>query len=140
MTADYVGYIAMVSFFIGKKDYEKAVKEAQKAVNLAPGAAPPYRKLAKVLCLSGRSQEAIDYYKQAIRIDPFPSPHYYIELGFAYFLTGDYEEAIRVSKKACALAPDNEGCHRTLAAVYAIMGKDTEARAEVAELLRIMPE
>jgi TolB-like protein/Flp pilus assembly protein TadD len=36
--------------------------------------------------------------------------------------------------------PDNEGCHRTLAAAYGMLGKDTEARFEVSELLRIMPE
>ena len=105
-----------------------------------PGAAGPYAKLAQVLCFSGRSHEAIDYFKKAIRIDPFPSPGYYLEFGYAFFLTGNYEEAVSVSKKACALIPDNEGCHRTLAAAYGMMGKDTEARAEAAELLRIMPE
>ena len=82
----------------------------------------------------------IDYFNKAIRINPFPSPHRYFELGFAYFLTGDYEKAVSVSKKACALASDSEGCHRTLAAAYGMMGKQTEARAEAAELIRIVPE
>ena len=55
-------------------------------------------------------------------------------------MTGDYEKAVSVSKKACALAPDSEGCHRTLAAAYGMIGKQTEARAEAAELIRIVPE
>ena len=137
---DYVGYTALVGHYVGKRDYENAIKEALKAINLAPGAASPYAKLAQVLCFSGKSREAIDYFKKAIRIDPFPSPAYYLEFGYAYFLTGDYEEAVRVSKKACTLAPDNEGCHRTLAAAYGMLGKQTEARAEAAELLRLMPD
>jgi adenylate cyclase len=130
----------MVGLYIGKRNYENAVKEAQKAISVAPGAASAYAKLAQALHFSGRNHEAIDNYKKAIRIDPFPSSWYYLELGFAYFLTGNYQEAVRVGRKACALTPDNEGCHRTLAAAYGMLGKDTEARAEAAELLRIMPE
>jgi TolB-like protein/Flp pilus assembly protein TadD len=137
---DYVGNIALVGCYASKRDFENAVKEAKKAIDLAPGAAGPYNSLARALCFSGRSLEAIDYFNRAIRIDPFPSPGDYLELGYAYFLTGNYEEAVRVSKKACALTPDNEGCHRTLAAAYGMLGKDSEARAEAAELLRIMPE
>jgi TolB-like protein/cytochrome c-type biogenesis protein CcmH/NrfG len=137
---NYIGYIAMVGPHIGRRDHENAIKQAKKAINLAPGAASPYASLGHVLCLSGRSHEAVDYLKKAIRIDPFPPPHYYFDLGYAYFLTGNYEEAVRVSKMACALAPDNEACHRTLAAAYGMMGKHTEARAEAEELLRIVPE
>jgi adenylate cyclase len=137
---NYVGYIAMVGPHIGRRDHENAIKEAKKAINLAPGAASPYASLGNALCHSGRSHEAIDYLKKAIRIDPFPPPHYYFDLGYAYFLIGNYEEAVRVGKKACALAPDNEACHRTLAAAYGMLGKDAEARAEAAELFRIVPE
>jgi adenylate cyclase len=137
---DFLGYTALGSSYMGKRDYENAVKEAQKAINLAPGAAFPYHNLASVLLFSGKSHESIDYFNKAIRIDPFPSPNRYFELGFAYFLTGDYEKAVSVSKKACALAPDSEGCHRTLAAAYGMLGKQTEARAEAAELIRIVPE
>jgi pentatricopeptide repeat protein len=137
---DYVGNLALVGCYIGKRDFENAVKEGKKAIDLAPGAAGSYNSLARALCHSGRSHEAIEYFNRAIRIDPFPSPGYYLELGYAYFLTGNYEEAVRVSKKACALTPNNEGCHRTLAAAYGMLGKDTEARAEAAELLRIMPD
>jgi TolB-like protein/Tfp pilus assembly protein PilF len=137
---NYIGYIAMAGNYLQKRDHENAIKEAQKAINLAPGAAGPYKSLAQALCFSGRSREAIEYYKKAIRNDPFPSPTYYLELGYAYFLTGDYEGTVRVCMKACALIPDNEGCHRTLAAAYGMLGKNMEARFEVSELLRIMPE
>ena len=137
---DFLGYSAMVGPFIYQRDYENAIKEAKKAINLAPGAAFPYANLGYALCMSGRNPEAIAYFKKAIRIDPFPPPYYYLDLGNAYFLTGNYEEAVRVNKKACALAPDNEGCHRTLAAAFGMMGKDKKAQVEAAELLRIMPE
>jgi len=137
---DYAGYTALASVYMAKRDHENAFKEAQKAIELAPGTALPYFKLGEVLCFSGRSHEAIDYFKKAIRINPFPPAFYYLNLGYAYFLTGNYQEAVGVNKKACALMPDNEGCHRTLAASYGMLGKDTEARFEAAELLRIMPD
>jgi len=137
---NYIGYIAMGGVYVYERDYENAIREAQKAIELAPGAAAPNHSLARALCFSGRSYEAIDYFKKAIRIDPFPSAATYLELGYAYFLTGNYEDAVRVSKKACALMPDNEDCHRMLAASYGMLGKDVEARAEASELLRIVPE
>jgi adenylate cyclase len=137
---DHIGYIAMVGVYIYERDFENAIQEAHKAIELAPGAAGPNHSLARALCFSGRSHEAIDYFKKAIRIDPFPSAATYLELGYAYFLTGNYEDAVKVSKKACALMPENEDCHRMLAASYGMLGKDAEARAEAAELLRIVPE
>ncbi|UCF84789.1 MAG: hypothetical protein JSV50_03930, partial [Desulfobacteraceae bacterium] len=36
---DYVGYMALVGNYIDKGDYENAIKEAQKVITLAPGAA-----------------------------------------------------------------------------------------------------
>ena len=55
-------------------------------------------------------------------------------------MTGRFEEAVSAFKKATQLAPDNLSCHVQLAATYSLMGREKEARAEAAEVLRMNPK
>jgi len=50
------------------------------------------------------------------------------------------EEAVSALKRAIQLAPDNIRAHYSLAATYIMMGREKEARAEAAEVLRINPK
>ena len=54
--------------------------------------------------------------------------------------TGRFEEAVSAYKKAIQLAPDNFTAHLGLAITYSLMGREKEARAEAAEVLRINPK
>jgi tetratricopeptide (TPR) repeat protein len=54
-------------------------------------------------------------------------------------LSGRYEEAIAAYKTTVKLDPDYPDAHVGLAATYAILGREEEARTEVAEILRIEP-
>jgi adenylate cyclase len=58
----------------------------------------------------------------------------------SYYQTGRYEEAIVTSKRATAFNPDFLFAHLTLAASYAELDREEEARAEAAEVLRINPK
>ncbi len=55
-------------------------------------------------------------------------------------MTGRFEEAVSASKKAIHLEPDNLFAHLDLAGTYIMMGREKEARAEAAEVLRINPK
>ena len=58
-------------------------------------------------------------------------------MGHAYHLTGRYEEAIAVSKRALARNPNLFDAHMLLALSYGELGREEDARAAVAELLKI---
>jgi adenylate cyclase len=60
--------------------------------------------------------------------------------GYALRDTGRFEEAVSALKKAIQLAPDNIPAHISLTATYSMMGREKEARAEAAEVLRINPK
>ena len=60
--------------------------------------------------------------------------------GFAYYLAGRTEEAIAPLKRLLAQSSNHLGVHLTLAAVYSELGREAEARAEAAEVLRINPK
>jgi tetratricopeptide (TPR) repeat protein len=100
----------------------------------------PLRALGWNLNQSGRPEEAIPVLKKALRLNPFPRSSYFLNLGIAYRMTGRYEEAIAIFKKAIKKAPDYLPVHINLAASYIHLGREEEARAEAAEVLRINPK
>ena len=61
-------------------------------------------------------------------------------VGAAYYLAGRPEEAIAPLKQYLTRYPNILGAHLTLAAVYSELGKEAEARAEAAEVLRLNPK
>ncbi len=62
------------------------------------------------------------------------------DLGVALRITGRYEEAELAFKKAIQLTPDSILAHIGLTIAYSMMGREKEARAEAAEVMRINPK
>jgi adenylate cyclase len=124
------------------KEHDKAISEAEKAVSLAPNSAHAYNALGFVLEFAGRHQEAISFFKKCLRLSPIPiDPTTLGVLGMAYRHVGQYEEAVASCKKALQLyGADHLLAHMQLARAYALMGREKEARAEAAEVLRIDPK
>lgn len=55
-------------------------------------------------------------------------------------MTRRYEEAITILKRAVTLAHNSFGAHLILAVTYSESGREEEARAEAAEVLRLSPQ
>jgi len=111
----------------------------ERAITLDPNEAVGYTGLAEVLSRVGRSQEAVGVAEQALRRKP-PIPDGHLgDVGSAYYLAGRFEEAIAPLKQFLSRYPNILGSHLTLAAVYSELGKEAEARAEAAEVLRLTP-
>jgi adenylate cyclase len=78
--------------------------------------------------------------EQAIRVDPFPSGIALRNLGIAYKNVGRYEESVKHLKKALELSPNDLFAHLHLAITCIKLGRNEEAKAEAAEVLRIHPK
>jgi TolB-like protein/Flp pilus assembly protein TadD len=122
------------------RQHEKGLAEGEKAVALNPNAADAQCLLGIVLHFNGRHKDAIEVTKKAIRLNPFPPNWYLFSLGHAYCHAGMYEEAIAACKKALRIEPENLIAHQRLAISYSLSGREEEARAEAAEVLRINPK
>jgi len=121
------------------KQYDKGIAEAEKAVVLDPNSAMAHVMLGKTLSFAGRWKESIPQYKKAIRLNPIPQNMYLYSLGLSYGMTGQYEEAITWCEKAVRQAPDSLWARIMMTVVYSMSGRDEDARAEAAEVLRINP-
>jgi adenylate cyclase len=127
-------------FYTIKREYDKAIAEGEQAVALNPSGATVIAQYAMSLDFAGRSEEAIPLFQKAIRLNPFGPAWYFWNLGLALRETGRLEEAVPAFKKAVQRSPDNLMAHIGLAVTYSMMGREQEARAEAAEVLRINPK
>jgi adenylate cyclase len=125
--------------YLWKKQYEQANREAEQALALNPSQWIIYTGLANTLSFLGRFEEALGLAERALRLNPRPPPGNLFQIGHTYYLAGRTEEAIATLKKSLNGSPADLGTHLYLAAVYSELGRDTEARAEAAEVLRINP-
>jgi adenylate cyclase len=123
-----------------KRQYEKAITACERAVTLAPNSVSSLFMLGNALSAVGRYQEAIPHFIRAIRVNPLNPSLNLAGLGNTYFRMERHEEAITVLKKVLHYQPDFLGVHIHLAACYAALGREEEARAEAAEVLRLTPK
>jgi adenylate cyclase len=121
-------------------EFEKGLAEGERAVALDPNGADVYAWYAMSLNFAGNPGEAIPLFRKAIRLNPFGPTWYFFNLGNAFLFTDRSEEAASAYKKALQLSPDNLLAHVFLATAYSMMGREKEARAEAAEVLRINPK
>ncbi|MFO8164073.1 MAG: tetratricopeptide repeat protein, partial [Desulfatiglandales bacterium] len=132
------GFLGMVYTLM--RQHEKGIAEVEKAVTLNPNAADARCFFGIILHYNGRHDEAIQAITKAIRLNPFPPNWYFMNLGRAYSHAGQYEEAIAALQKALQMSPDNLPALTHLAATYSLSGREQEARAEAAEILRVNPK
>ena len=77
--------------------------------------------------------------EQALSRKPLGVDVHLNSVGAAYYLAGKPEEAIAPLKQYLSHYPNMLGAHLTLAAAYSDLGREAEARAEAAEVLRLNP-
>jgi adenylate cyclase len=130
----------LASIHLYKREYEKAISYYEKALSLNPNDANMQAAYGIVLTYIGKPEEAIMRYKKGMRLSPFFPAWYLARLGQSYHLAGQHEKAIEALKKTVERAPHHHYPHVRLAAVYSDLGREEDAKAEAAEVLRIKPD
>jgi TolB-like protein/class 3 adenylate cyclase/Flp pilus assembly protein TadD len=121
------------------RQHDKGIAAAERALALDPNSVHAYTCLGLTLNYAGRHEQAIEIYKKGIRISPIPSVNALFCLCVACRDCGRYEEGIAAAKKAVQLSPNSLYAHTCLASCYALSGRNAEAKAEAAEVLRVDP-
>ena len=133
-------YLLIGGIYFLQGQHEKAIAEAERAVALNPNGAVNYSGLAGFVGCSGRWDESVELAKKSIRLQPLAGATDYHWLGRAYFMTGQYDEAIATFKKALHANPNYLPAHAFIAACYSSSNRQAEAESAVKEVLRINPK
>jgi tetratricopeptide (TPR) repeat protein len=132
--------VTLGTIYLWKKQYDRAIAEGERAIALDANFAEAYTWLGETLKRVGRPEEAIGLIEMAMRLNPHYPLFYIFQLGEAYRYMGRYEEAMAAYKKALTRNPNLLPAHLGLAVSYSELGREEEARAEAAEVLRINPQ
>ncbi|RLA39727.1 MAG: hypothetical protein DRR06_18665 [Gammaproteobacteria bacterium] len=130
----------LATLYLMRRQYDKALSEAERAVALNPNGSDAYMLLGLILGCSGRWEESVPYGEKSLRLSPFPGAAPFKNLGLVYFMTGRYNEAVTTFKKALNVSPDLLIGHVYLAACYISMGQKDEADSAVKKALKINPK
>ena len=117
--------IVMAQKFIAKSQWDKAVKELQKAVALDPGDVRTLLKLGDVYAKKGDRENATKTYK---------------EVADSYSQQGFFLKAVAVHKQILKQDKDNLDVRLKLAELYEQLGLASEAQAQYQEMARIHDE
>jgi adenylate cyclase len=121
------------------REHDKAIEVFEKAIQLDPEYGNAHSLLGWTLTYAGKPQESVAYFKKAIRLDPLYRAIYLLGMGAASLYIGKYEEAVVFYKKAIEIGPPYFRFHTDLAACYAALGKEDQAKAEIEKALRLNP-
>src|SRR5262249_37408816 len=122
---------------IQRSQGEEAVRFAEAAVAIRPQSPGAHNNLGYALEKgSGRLDEAIAEYREAIRLNPnFAEAH--INLGRALRYKGLLDEAIAEYREAIQINPNSAGAHIGLGNALLGKGRLDEAMAEYRETIRL---
>ena len=119
--------------------YEEAIESARRAVALGPGDVEAHVALGYVYLVAGQFAEAAAAIDTALKLDPNLSPVDRVVAGLVFFFNGDNDRAIAILERARADAPGAVNILVALAAAYARAGRISDARAAVAEGIKVPP-
>jgi adenylate cyclase len=134
------GHRLLASIYMLRKEYEKAIDESQKSVDLSPNSATANFVFGMVLRNAGRHDDAIPFLEKAIRLEPITPVNFLSNLALAYVYSGQYEKALPLWNKAIEINPDYLFAFQGLTLAHKLLGNGDRARECAAEVLRIKPK
>jgi len=124
-----IAYNVSSQMYLQRRQHKEATSELERALSLDPNDPSCLQSMGWTLSMAGRPKEAIEYVNRGMRLDPQNPSRYLALLGMAHFCMGDLAEAAALVEKALRLNPENVEIIGHLAAFYALLGRDQEARA-----------
>ncbi|MDP2999944.1 MAG: tetratricopeptide repeat protein [Bryobacterales bacterium] len=122
-----------------KGQYEVAVTEWKKALELGPDDASAHMNLGVALAGSGKLDEAIAQYRKALDLSP-GNPESHLNFGIALAGKGDLNQAIAHYQKALEINPEYPEVHNNLGVALAAAGKLDDAIVHYQKALGVNPD
>jgi DNA-binding winged helix-turn-helix (wHTH) protein/Flp pilus assembly protein TadD len=120
-------------------DWRGAEVEFRRAIVVDPNYAATHQWYSVYLLAAGRAEEASKEIQLARRRDPLSVP-INSDLGFHYYYTGQYDEAVKQLKFVLEMSSDFPPAHLWLGRTYQELGRIDDALAEFHHVEASLPE
>lgn len=135
--AEAWGHYALAGHCLFCGQYERAIVEYQRALELNPNDADVLLDYGSCLSYCGRAQEGLETAQKAMRLNPHYPEWYILQIGQIYYDVRRYREAIAALEGLRTL--DTVYQHLYLAASYAALGSEDEAQQVIEHILQLEP-
>ena len=134
----YTAHVAKALVLMAQKCTEEAIVEAERALVLNPSYMEAYIALGVANNFAGRPDRAMEFADRAIRLSP-RDPYlwaFFHDKGWAFFMKGEYDQAIEWLRRSVAIAPHNFTL-LLLSSSLALTGHQTEAHETIKRYLAL---
>ncbi|HZH32641.1 MAG TPA: tetratricopeptide repeat protein [Pyrinomonadaceae bacterium] len=133
-------YFNLANVYALTNGHAQAVAALREVIRRLPRPLPtPHYNLGLSQAALGKHQEAVNSFKEAIRIKPdYWEAHY--NLGVAYSKLEDYPQAVEAFKKTLEINPDDAQARYNLGLAYYFMDDAKSLAAQVQALQKTRPE
>jgi adenylate cyclase len=137
---EYAGaHVLLGRIYIFRGDYDRALDELRRAVEINPSDPEAQSGLADALLWSGDTRAAIDAMHGVARVQPALTEDEYFDLGIAYLIAGQTNDAITTLGRAIQRYELGPTLHALLAGAYATAGRKADAAGEAEIVKRMLP-
>lgn len=135
----YLAHFAKAWVLIAQNRAEEAIAEAEHSLALNPSLVGAYIALAEASIFAGRPDRALEYDDTAIRLSPRDPglAVFYHDKGWAFFVKGQYDQAIEWLGRAAAIRPSYKDTQLLLASALVLTGHEAEAHAALQRYLAL---
>jgi TolB-like protein/Flp pilus assembly protein TadD len=123
-----------------KREHDAAMQEGRRAIDLEPNYSHAYLLLGHALHYAGRSDDSLEQYEAAMRLDPCYPDLYLHFLAQSYYSLGRYQDAIEALEERITRNPDTDISHVLLAACCGQLGMTEKAKVSWSQALTINPD
>ena len=127
------------SCYLFQGEYDLAISELQRSIELNPNDPYGYRYLGWGLLYAGLTDDAIKALETTLRLNPNTDAGSFYFLGSGYYLTGRYDDAIRTLKQGLGREYNHADSQIVLAASYAQAGQLEDAANAAKMVLMLRP-
>jgi tetratricopeptide (TPR) repeat protein len=139
---DAHGFFTLGRVHLARREYDRAIDALLHALELNPSLAVTYCGLGDSYAYEGRLDEALAQFEVAIRLsphDPFRWA-FYSYRSLAHLFRGEFADAASWARKAVQIPNAQYWARAHLVAALGHLGDQDQARAALADLMRIKPE
>jgi tetratricopeptide (TPR) repeat protein len=130
---DERAHLILGNAYVGRQQYDKAISELTKSIEINPNFSPAYNSLGYAYRPAGNDAEAEKAFKKYIELVP-DDPNPYDSYAELLMKTGRFDESVEQYRKALSIDPHFGSSRVGIAADLMFQGKHDQAIAEAQKL------